>query len=116
MTPVDMATHPYLSGRFAPIHDEVEVDQLEVEGSLPEGLVGAYLRNGPNQMFPPLGSYTYLGIRTRTERLRPLGRRWRLAERHSPCAMFALRIPAASAPPGLPRRSGGIGRRASLRG
>ena len=30
--------------------------------------------------------------------------------------MFALRIPAASAPPGLPRRSGGIGRRASLRG
>ena len=30
--------------------------------------------------------------------------------------MFALRIPAASASPGLPRRSGGIGRRASLRG
>ena len=59
MTPVDMATHPYLSGRFAPTHDELDVDQLEVEGTLPEGLVGAYLRNGPNPMFPPLGSYTF---------------------------------------------------------
>lgn len=57
--PVDMATHPYLSGRYAPIADEVEVGGLEVDGALPEGLVGAYLRNGPNTMFPPLGSYTF---------------------------------------------------------
>ncbi len=59
LTPVDMATHPYLSGRFAPIADEIDVAQLEVEGTLPDGLVGAYLRNGPNPMFPPLGSYTF---------------------------------------------------------
>lgn len=59
LMPVDMAAHPYLSGRFAPIAEEVEVDQLEVEGALPDGLVGAYLRNGPNEMFPPLGSYTF---------------------------------------------------------
>ena len=30
-----------------------------MEGALPDGLVGAYLRNGPNPMFPPLGSYTF---------------------------------------------------------
>lgn len=59
LQPVDMATHPYLSGRFAPITDEVEVEGLHVEGAVPEGLVGAYLRNGPNEMFPPLGSYSF---------------------------------------------------------
>ena len=59
LEPVDMATHPYLSGRFAPTADEIEAEQLEVEGTLPEGLVGAYLRNGPNEMFPPLGSYSF---------------------------------------------------------
>jgi carotenoid cleavage dioxygenase-like enzyme len=59
LEPVDPSTHPYLSGRFAPISDEVEVSGLEVQGTLPEGLVGAYLRNGPNEMFPPLGSYTF---------------------------------------------------------
>lgn len=59
LTPVDMATHPYLSGRFAPTAQELDVDRLEVEGTLPDGLVGAYLRNGPNPMFPPLGSYTF---------------------------------------------------------
>ena len=59
LQPVDMATHPYLSGRFAPVADEIEVSGLAVEGTLPDGLVGAYLRNGPNEMFPPLGSYTY---------------------------------------------------------
>ena len=57
--PVDMAAHPYLSGRFAPISDEVEVSDLAIEGVLPEGLVGAYLRNGPNVVFPPLGSYSF---------------------------------------------------------
>jgi carotenoid cleavage dioxygenase len=56
LQPVDMATHPSLSGRFAPIAEEIEATDLEVEGTLPEGLVGAYLRNGPNEMFPPLGS------------------------------------------------------------
>ncbi len=59
LVPIDMATHPYLTGRFAPVTEEIEVDQLEVEGTLPEGLVGAYLRNGPNLMYPSLGSYTF---------------------------------------------------------
>ena len=56
---VDPRTNPYLSGRFAPVHREVTVDELKVEGDLPAELVGAYVRNGPNPKFPPLGSYTY---------------------------------------------------------
>ena len=56
---VDMSAEPFLSGRFAPVDDEISVDRLTVEGTLPSDLVGAYLRNGPNPEFPPLGSYTY---------------------------------------------------------
>jgi carotenoid cleavage dioxygenase-like enzyme len=56
---VDPATVPYLSGRFAPIHDEISADRLTVEGTIPSDLAGAYLRNGPNPEFTPLGSYTY---------------------------------------------------------
>jgi carotenoid cleavage dioxygenase-like enzyme len=56
---VDPAAQPYLSGRFAPIHDEISTDRLIVEGAVPTDLTGAYLRNGPNPEFTPLGSYTY---------------------------------------------------------
>ena len=59
LTPVDESTEPFLSGRYAPVHDEIAVDDLTVEGTLPADLTGAYLRNGPNPEFPPLGSYTY---------------------------------------------------------
>lgn len=56
---VDMATHPFLSGRYAPVHDEISAADLPVTGTLPTDLTGAYLRNGPNPRFTPLGSYTY---------------------------------------------------------
>jgi carotenoid cleavage dioxygenase-like enzyme len=56
---VDAMKNPYLQGRFAPVHTEVDADHLEVEGELPAGLVGAYLRNGPNPKQPPLGSYSF---------------------------------------------------------
>lgn len=59
LTVVDPATNPHLQGRFAPIHREVTADDLVVEGTLPTDLTGAYLRNGPNPRFPPLGSYTF---------------------------------------------------------
>jgi carotenoid cleavage dioxygenase len=59
LTPIDPATNPFLSGRFAPVHHETTSDDLVVEGSLPAELVGAYVRNGPNPKFTPLGSYTY---------------------------------------------------------
>ncbi|MGZ4710624.1 MAG: carotenoid oxygenase family protein [Acidimicrobiales bacterium] len=57
--PVDPATVPALSGVFAAVTDERDAADLAVEGDLPEGLAGAYLRNGPNPLYPPLGSYTY---------------------------------------------------------
>ncbi len=59
LTPVDPSIEPFLSGRFAPVHDELDVEHLDVEGTLPTDLVGTYVRNGPNPMFTPLGSYTY---------------------------------------------------------
>jgi carotenoid cleavage dioxygenase-like enzyme len=59
LEPVDPSTNPYLHGRFAPTHQEITVEGLEVEGTVPDGLVGAYLRNGPNPKFTPLGSYTF---------------------------------------------------------
>ena len=59
LSPVDESAEPFLSGRFAPVRDEIEVDDLVVDGTLPSDFTGAYLRNGPNPEFPPLGSYTY---------------------------------------------------------
>ncbi|MHB1139426.1 MAG: carotenoid oxygenase family protein, partial [Microthrixaceae bacterium] len=56
---VDPANNPYLRGRFTPMHHEATHHDLHVEGELPSDLVGAYLRNGPNPRFPPLGSYSY---------------------------------------------------------
>ena len=56
---VDPSTEPFLSGRFAPVGEEISADRLEVTGALPDDLTGAYVRNGPNPRFTPLGSYTY---------------------------------------------------------
>ncbi|MFN3197479.1 MAG: carotenoid oxygenase family protein [Bradymonadia bacterium] len=49
--------NPYLHGHFAPIIDEVEGDDLEVEGELPKDLFGAYFRNGPNARHAPTNRY-----------------------------------------------------------
>ncbi|MEU9605874.1 carotenoid oxygenase family protein [Streptomyces sp. NPDC048057] len=40
--------NPYLEGNFAPIPDELSVDDLPVTGALPRELNGRYLRIGPN--------------------------------------------------------------------
>ncbi len=42
-----------LSGNNAPIHDELVIDELEVEGRLPSDFNGMYVRNGPNPFFQP---------------------------------------------------------------
>lgn len=50
---------PHLSGNFAPIGTEIDATDLQViSGSIPAGLKGAYMRNGPNPRFQPV-SYTY---------------------------------------------------------
>jgi carotenoid cleavage dioxygenase-like enzyme len=59
LQPVDPATNPYLRARLAPVHDEVDAPDLPVEGAIPPDLRGAFVRNGANPQFTPLGSYTY---------------------------------------------------------
>jgi carotenoid cleavage dioxygenase len=49
--------NPWLTGHCAPVFDERDDAQLRVTGTLPAGLRGAFLRNGPNPKFPPLGRY-----------------------------------------------------------
>ncbi|MBM4267062.1 MAG: carotenoid oxygenase family protein [Deltaproteobacteria bacterium] len=54
---VNREGNEYLRGNFSPIDDEIEVRELAVTGAIPSALTGLYLRNGPNPMFEPLGSY-----------------------------------------------------------
>jgi len=48
---------PYLEGNFAPVHEEITVDNLTVIGELPRDLNGMFVRNGPNPRFKPEGNY-----------------------------------------------------------
>ena len=50
--------NPYLEHGYAPVPDELSVDNLIVRGEVPREIVGTYLRNGPNPAYPPI-SYTY---------------------------------------------------------
>ena len=50
--------NPYLEHGYAPVADELSVDNLIVRGEIPREIAGAYLRNGPNPAYPPI-SYTY---------------------------------------------------------
>ena len=50
--------NPYLSGNFAPVQDELDIQHLLIIGEIPKDLLGIYMRNGPNPAFPPT-SYTY---------------------------------------------------------
>jgi carotenoid cleavage dioxygenase-like enzyme len=48
----------FLTGNFAPVKDELDVEDLPVTfGKIPEELNGWYLRNGPNPQFEPIGKY-----------------------------------------------------------
>ena len=42
----------YLTGNFAPVHEELTAVDLPVTGRLPESLRGRFLRNGPNPIGP----------------------------------------------------------------
>lgn len=49
---------PYLSGNYAPVDKEVHEQELVVvEGKLPAGLEGAFVRNGPNPLLKPVAGY-----------------------------------------------------------
>ncbi|MFW6010092.1 MAG: carotenoid oxygenase family protein [Actinomycetota bacterium] len=49
--------NPYLYGVYAPVHQEIEAEDLEVIGEIPRDLNGIYLRNGPNPRFEAPGRY-----------------------------------------------------------
>jgi carotenoid cleavage dioxygenase len=53
---LEPSNHPYLSGPWTPVHEEVTVDELEViEGEIPADIDGIYLRNTENPVHQPLG-------------------------------------------------------------
>ena len=50
--------HPYLTGAWTPLHEEVTAHDLPLlEGAVPADLDGVYLRNTENQIHQPLGRY-----------------------------------------------------------
>ena len=49
----------WLKGNYAPVPEEIEVESLEVIGSLPPELNGFFLRNGPNPLNSP--SFWFFG-------------------------------------------------------
>lgn len=51
--------NPALSRAFAPVFDERDDADLPVEGALPPGLSGVFMRNGPNPQFEPGPGYAY---------------------------------------------------------
>jgi len=52
-----MPDNPFLTGAFAPIATEYDVDNLPITGEIPADLNGSFYRIGPNQQFPPRGDY-----------------------------------------------------------
>lgn len=52
------SNHPYLSGPWTPLHEEIDAFDLEViEGRIPDDIDGVYLRNTENQVHTPLGRF-----------------------------------------------------------
>src|SRR3954467_4777317 len=49
--------NPYLLGVYAPVSEEIDAEDLQVIGEIPQDLNGVYLRNGPNPRFAPEGRY-----------------------------------------------------------
>ena len=49
--------HPQLSGNFAPLRMECDIDDVIVRGQVPPELDISYYRNGPDPQFPPRGEH-----------------------------------------------------------
>jgi carotenoid cleavage dioxygenase len=57
-TSLEPSNHPYLTGPWTPVHEEVTVESLEViEGKIPADIDGIYLRNTENPVHQPLGRH-----------------------------------------------------------
>jgi len=57
---MDLSAFPYLQGNYAPVSEERDVGEaeLEIEGEVPAQLVGAYMRDGANVAYQP-NHYVY---------------------------------------------------------
>ena len=55
--PIEQVDNPFYQGLMAPVTDERDERDLPVNGELPAGLNGIFVRNGPNPQFAPLGKY-----------------------------------------------------------
>lgn len=53
------SNNPALTGAFEPVFDERDDADLKVEGEIPRGLRGVFMRNGPNPLFKPDDHYSY---------------------------------------------------------
>ena len=51
---------PDLAGNRFPVPHEFEAVRCQVNGTLPPGLRGTFVRNGPNPLFEPIGRYNAL--------------------------------------------------------
>lgn len=56
-TPDVWPKSPFLEGNYRPVNDELTLEDLPVEGEIPEALSGIYVRTGPNPRFPPIKNY-----------------------------------------------------------
>lgn len=58
LTTLRPSNHPYLSGPWTPLHEEVNAFDLEAfEGAIPDDIDGIYLRNTENPVHQPLGRH-----------------------------------------------------------
>ena len=58
VTTLESSNHPYLNGAWKPLHEEVDVAELQVTfGAIPADIDGVYLRNTENQVHQPLGRF-----------------------------------------------------------
>jgi carotenoid cleavage dioxygenase-like enzyme len=53
------SSNPALRGAFEPVFDERDDTDLKVEGEIPRGLWGVFMRNGPNPQYKPDDHYAY---------------------------------------------------------
>jgi len=55
---LEPSNHPYLTGAWTPLMEEVDAPELDViEGTIPTDIDGIYLRNTENQVHQPLGRF-----------------------------------------------------------
>ncbi len=95
------AMNPYLNGLYAPVREEVSARDLPVTGEIPRNLNGAYYRNGPNPMSPPVGMHHWFDGDGMLHGVWFENGRARYANRYVRTPDFEAEIEGADAMPGI---------------